>query len=204
MNIELKLNNSFLNITEGNDKHIEMAIEGFFGVCGHSFERLTNTQELPLKEFVATITEPVDQTSLVNGGDGAWHEGVAIPKNDIASKPKHSRQLPLVGATKTLSHKPFEVLGEQQAKSSDIRETEEGYKLYKSHYFCPQCGNEGNRYNRESNRYMKCHDCGTKITQEAATFETDELGVPLPDKGGNFFIGRDFYEIDNPFEEGEK
>ncbi|AMW98427.1 hypothetical protein [Rummeliibacillus stabekisii] len=191
MNIQLQLENASLNITEGNDNHIEMAIRGFFGVCGYSVEQTdkkVEPQAIHKSEIKATdLIETVATKVFIPGGVN-----------------ERTRQLPLIGSTKTLTQKPFETLSDAAGlPQTNIRETDNGLKLYKSHYMCPACGNEGTRYNRESNWYMKCHDCDTKIAQEAATFEKDINDIPVPDKDGNFFIGRDFYLEEDLFKESK-
>ncbi|WP_150284140.1 hypothetical protein [Rummeliibacillus sp. TYF-LIM-RU47] len=191
MNIQLQLEKASLNITEGNEKHIEMAIEGFFGVCRYSLQQPVEKVLHQATEKVKRVMEVVEEIPTK-----------ILEKEEINSR---SRQLPLIGSAKSLTQKPFDNLAENlpQSPQSGVRETENGLKLYKSHYMCPACGNEGTRYNRESNWYMKCHDCDTKIAQEAATFELDINDIPVPDKDGNFFVGRYFYLEEDSFKEAD-
>lgn len=187
MNIELVLNNQTLNITDCNEKQVELTIKKFFNILNNFSKAESKLVTQPKKEEIPRSTKtPVATIKPI----------INITKSDEKSISR-SHQLPLVGSNKSATFKPFADLAEklsiEQVSNSGIRELEDGKKLYKSHYWCSECGHEGTRYVDPNNRYMKCHECNEKLTQEPATFEDDENGIPLPDSNGNYFLARDLY-----------
>lgn len=72
-----------------------------------------------------------------------------------------------------------------------IKHDEDGTKRYRTRYQCPLCGNRGNQYEYEENKFTKCHNCEAKLKIEPAT----KNGFPERDGFGNFFVATEEYSV---------
>lgn len=194
MNITVKLGAAEIAGTEFKDAQANKIIEGFFNVLSGSNES---------ESSVTLEKNAVEYNGHEVKVEVAAKEAVKAAQ-DIKSKlvtPTRSKQLPLVGSTSTLTHKPFAVLSdskeshETQTLRTDeekgIRYTEDDTPLFRTHYWCPSCGLNSKRFIREESDYIKCHECDTKIEVEDAV---PNNGVELKqDKHGAYFIARDYY-----------
>ncbi|MGF9978707.1 hypothetical protein [Viridibacillus arvi] len=178
MKFDLSIKGATLQAQDAQSEHLTAAIEGFFKVLGTEVESKNQT----ITNIIHPIKEKEKQAVQLT-------PTVKVP-DKTETVQKSSRQLPLTGSTETLTHKPFEALGQLQ---NDVRKSNEGHDLYRSHYDCPECGHSGTRYNRATNWFMKCHSCDTKIMQESAVLDSDPEN-PTADNNGNYFIGRDYFE----------
>lgn len=70
-----------------------------------------------------------------------------------------------------------------------IKYDDEGAPKYRTRYECCMCGNRGNQYEYEGNKFTKCHKCNMKLKIVQAT----KKGFPERDAFGNFYVANDEY-----------
>lgn len=175
MEIKITLENASLEAAQLQGEQTNKVIEGFFNVLGAA----------PTKNDAPTI-------KVVTSGSKQSAQQFAQ---------QVSKKLPVVDSNKNMTHTPFADLADKletpkNETQEDISVTPDGTKLYRSHYWCPECGTNSKRYIRETSDYLKCHECNTKIIVEEAV-----PGEPLQqDKHGAYFIARDhFNDLDEGF-----
>lgn len=181
MKIKINLLNNKISAEGVQGEQVNKVIDGFF-------------------DFLNGSATPVDKEQSVVATESPKAVPVYIPvtpkpQQVVKEEPKSvsspvSKVLPKINDQRTLNTSIGELVA---LKPSNIRETEDGTKLYQTHYTC-DCGHTGKRFIRESNDYTKCHECGEKLLVEPATLEDDADGIPMPDLDGNFFIARELYE----------
>ncbi|MEB8702682.1 hypothetical protein P4H21_18205 [Bacillus cereus] len=72
-----------------------------------------------------------------------------------------------------------------------IKYDDEGTPRYRTRYECCMCGNRGNQYEYEGNKFTKCHNCNAKLKIVPAT----KKGFPERDAFGNFYVANDEYSV---------
>ncbi|MFJ8216207.1 hypothetical protein [Bacillus cereus] len=72
-----------------------------------------------------------------------------------------------------------------------IKYDNEGTPRYRTRYECCMCGNRGNQYEYEGNKFTKCHNCNAKLKIVPAT----KKGIPERDSFGNFYVAYDEYSV---------
>lgn len=72
-----------------------------------------------------------------------------------------------------------------------IKYDDEGTPRYRTRYECCMCGNRGNQYEYEGNKFTKCHNCNAKLKIVPAT----KKGLPERDAFGNFYVANDEYSV---------
>lgn len=72
-----------------------------------------------------------------------------------------------------------------------IKYDDEGSPRYRTRYVCCMCGNRGNQYEYEGNKFTKCHKCNAKLKIVPAT----KKGLPERDAFGNFYVANDEYSV---------
>ncbi|MDZ5608584.1 hypothetical protein U2I54_16155 [Bacillus pseudomycoides] len=72
-----------------------------------------------------------------------------------------------------------------------IKHDDNGTPRYRTRYECSLCGNRGNQYEYEGNKFTKCHNCEAKLKMEPAT----KKGFPERDGFGNFFVASEEYSV---------
>uniref|UniRef100_A0AAU7YPF9 Phage protein n=1 Tax=Bacillus phage PHBA67-T TaxID=3233536 RepID=A0AAU7YPF9_9CAUD len=72
-----------------------------------------------------------------------------------------------------------------------IKYDDEGTPRYRTRYECCMCGNRGNQYEYEGNKFTKCHKCNAKLKIVKAT----ENGFPERDAFGNFYVANEEYSV---------
>ncbi|MEK4409349.1 hypothetical protein MHB59_12195 [Bacillus sp. FSL L8-0642] len=72
-----------------------------------------------------------------------------------------------------------------------IKYDDEGTPRYRTRYECCMCGNRGNQYEYEGNKFTKCHKCNAKLKIVSAT----KKGLPERDRFGNFYVANDEYSV---------
>lgn len=72
-----------------------------------------------------------------------------------------------------------------------IKYDDEGTPRYRTRYECCMCGNRGNQYEYQENKFTKCHKCNAKLKIVPAT----KKGFPERDSFGNFYVANDEYSV---------
>ncbi|MGR5990142.1 hypothetical protein ACT7C6_09460 [Bacillus paranthracis] len=72
-----------------------------------------------------------------------------------------------------------------------IKYDDEGTPRYRTRYECCMCGNRGNQYEYQENKFTKCHKCNAKLKIVPAT----KKGFPERDAFGNFYVANDEYSV---------
>lgn len=182
MKIEISLLNNKISAEGVQGEQVNKVIDGFFNFLSGGATPAGNEQPVVKLEPSKAISKPISAVPTE-----PQHVVKEEPKSE---SPSVSKVLPKINNQRTLNTK----IGELVALTpSNIRETDEGIKLYQTHYTC-DCGHTGKRFIRETNDYTKCHNCGEKLLIEPATLEDDADGIPMSDIDGNFFIARELYE----------
>ncbi|MBG0962457.1 hypothetical protein [Bacillus sp. SRB1LM] len=110
---------------------------------------------------------------------------------------KQTRKLPIVEVNR--SSFPMEEIAKiTQKEETDpihwktgIKYDDEGTPRYRTRYECCMCGNRGNQYEYEGNKFTKCHKCNAKLKIVPAT----KKGLPERDTFGNFYVANDEYSV---------
>ncbi|MBY0039790.1 hypothetical protein H7U08_25145 [Bacillus cereus] len=111
---------------------------------------------------------------------------------------KPTRKLPIVDVNR--SSFPVEEIAKITKKEEEadpihwktgIKYDDEGTPRYRTRYECCMCGNRGNQYEYEGNKFTKCHKCNAKLKIVQAT----ENGFPERDAFGNFYVANDEYSV---------
>jgi DNA-directed RNA polymerase subunit RPC12/RpoP len=195
-----------LIIEDANDQHKEQALLGVLNFIGGRFPAKTNEvrpervqeQREKAQEHSQAIPSEEQKTKLKHEEEkqtNKVHQVEQVVKS-------HPRQLPKINGQTTLTYSIGEKFGDlmqqfeqkQQPEESNtqngIIEVEDGKKLYQVGYNCSKCWNNGRRFMPETNKYIKCHSCGTKLKMRPAT----ENGFPDRDEEGNYFFADEEYE----------
>lgn len=118
-------------------------------------------REVVTNELVRKYNES-DEGKSLNGGQ-------VIKKAQIVQGPK--KTVPLTGSMKG-AFSIGELLGkstEEPKENPNIRTTEDGLRLYRTKWTCPGCGSKADRFNADTNDYVKCRQCGTKSELQPST-----------------------------------
>ncbi|MGI8277345.1 hypothetical protein [Bacillus mycoides] len=125
--------------------------------------------------------------------------GTAMAKAEIhnAVTVGQTRKLPIINENR--SSFPIEdVVKITKKKEADpihwktgIKYDEQGIPKYRTRYECCMCGNRGNQYEYEGNKFTKCHNCNAKLKIAPAT----KMGFPERDAFGNFYVANDEYSV---------
>lgn len=110
-------------------------------------------------------------------------EGNVVKKADVVQGPR--KTVPLTGSTKG-GFSIGELLGkpaDEPKENPNVRELEDGLRLYRTKWDCPGCGNRVDRFSAATNEYVKCRDCGKKAKVEQSTTQFLE-----EDNDGYFFV----------------
>ncbi|EEL11989.1 hypothetical protein bcere0015_17670 [Bacillus cereus BDRD-Cer4] len=110
---------------------------------------------------------------------------------------KQTRKLPIVDVNR--SSFPMEEIAKITKKEetdpihwkTGIKYDDEGTPRYRTRYECCMCGNRGNQYEYEENKFTKCHKCNAKLKIVQAT----KNGFPERDAFGNFYVANDEYSV---------
>ncbi|MGX5627080.1 hypothetical protein [Bacillus cereus] len=110
---------------------------------------------------------------------------------------KQTRKLPIVDVNR--SSFPFEEIAKITKKEetnpthwkTGIKYDDEGKPRYRTRYDCCMCGNRGNQYEYEENKFTKCHKCNAKLKIAQAT----KNGFPERDAFGNFYVANEEYSV---------
>ncbi|MGN4777493.1 hypothetical protein [Bacillus cereus group sp. MYBK217-2] len=110
---------------------------------------------------------------------------------------KQTRKLPIVDVNR--SSFPVEEIAKITKKEetnpphwkTGIKYDDEGKPRYRTRYECCMCGNRGNQYEYEGNKFTKCHKCNAKLKIVQAM----ENGFPERDAFGNFYVANDEYSV---------
>ncbi|MFE9078695.1 hypothetical protein [Bacillus mobilis] len=113
------------------------------------------------------------------------------------SPDKQTRKLPIVEVNR--SSFPMEEIAKITKKEeadpihwkTGIKYDDEGTPRYRTRYDCCMCGNRGNQYEYEGNKFTKCHKCNAKLKIVPAT----KKGLPERDAFGNFYVANDEYSV---------
>ncbi|MCU5511389.1 hypothetical protein OCB07_21480 [Bacillus cereus] len=113
------------------------------------------------------------------------------------SEDKQTRKLPIVEVNR--SSFPMEEIAKITKKEeadpihwkTGIKYDDEGSPRYRTRYECCMCGNRGNQYEYEGNKFTKCHKCNAKLKIVPAT----KKGLPERDGFGNFYVANDEYSM---------
>ncbi|PEL75397.1 hypothetical protein CN603_12985 [Bacillus toyonensis] len=125
--------------------------------------------------------------------------GVALAKAEVqkAVNVGQTRKLPIVEVNR--SSFPMEEIAKITKKEESdpihwktgIKYDDEGAQKYRTRYECCMCGNRGNQYEYEGNKFTKCHKCNMKLKIVPAT----KKGFPERDAFGNFYVANDEYSV---------
>lgn len=110
---------------------------------------------------------------------------------------KPTRKLPIVEVNR--SSFPMEEIAKITKKEeadpthwkTGIKYDDEGKPRYRTRYDCCMCGNRGNQYEYEGNKFTKCHKCNAKLKIVQAT----KNGFPERDAFGNFYVANEEYSV---------
>ncbi|PGL92396.1 hypothetical protein CN943_21845 [Bacillus thuringiensis] len=110
---------------------------------------------------------------------------------------KQTRKLPIVDVNR--SSFPMEEIAKITKKEetdpihwkTGIKYDDEGTPRYRTRYECCMCGNRGNQYEYEENKFTKCHKCNAKLKIVQAT----KNGFPERDAFGNFYVANEEYSV---------
>jgi len=110
---------------------------------------------------------------------------------------KPTRKLPIVEVNR--SSFPMEEIAKITKKEeadpthwkTGIKYDDEGKPRYRTRYDCCMCGNRGNQYENEGNKFTKCHKCNAKLKMVQAT----KNGFPERDAFGNFYVANEEYSV---------
>ena len=179
MKIDIKLLNNTLVAEEVQTEQINKIIDGFFGV-------LNNYSNTRPRKNMTVVTNSVENATKIAGKIIETTKKEQHQQNSV-------KILPKINDERSLNVSIGEIIGKEN--STNLRELEDGQKLYQTGYWC-SCGHEGKRFIPATNYYTKCHQCGEKLLVEPATLDADENGIPFADANGNFYIAREKYEIE--------
>ncbi|HDX9649066.1 TPA: hypothetical protein ROY02_005461 [Bacillus cereus] len=110
---------------------------------------------------------------------------------------KQTRKLPIVEVNR--SSFPMEEIAKITKKEeadpthwkTGIKYDDEGKTRYRTRYECCMCGNRGNQYEYQENKFTKCHNCNVKLKIVQAT----KNGFPERDAFGNFYVANEEYSV---------
>ncbi|PFL54096.1 hypothetical protein [Bacillus cereus] len=110
---------------------------------------------------------------------------------------KQTRKLPIVEVNR--SSFPMEEIAKITKKEeadpthwkTGIKYDDEGKPRYRTRYECCMCGNRGNQYEYQENKFTKCHNCNVKLKIVQAT----KNGFPERDAFGNFYVANEEYSV---------
>ncbi|WP_144488869.1 hypothetical protein [Bacillus thuringiensis] len=110
---------------------------------------------------------------------------------------KPTRKLPIVEVNR--SSFPMEEIAKITKKEeadpthwkTGIKYDDKGKPRYRTRYDCCMCGNRGNQYEYEGNKFTKCHKCNAKLKMVQAT----KNGFPERDAFGNFYVANEEYSV---------
>ncbi|HDR7724712.1 hypothetical protein [Bacillus sp. CH_50] len=181
---------------------------GVSSFVGYEYMVLTSPEKKVEKEeqqglsFINTATELVKMINQqppeaevhnaldLGGTYKQLHKSVIKPTED-----KPTRKLPIVEVNR--SSFPMEEIAKITKKEeadpthwkTGIKYDDEGKPRYRTRYDCCMCGNRGNQYEYEGNKFTKCHKCNAKLKIVPAT----KKGLPERDAFGNFYVANDEY-----------
>lgn len=127
---------------------------------------------------------------------GATHEHIQESVVKMTTD-KQTRKLPIVEVNR--SSIPMEEIAKITKKEeadpthwkTGIKYDDEGKPRYRTRYECCMCGNRGNQYEYQENKFTKCHNCNVKLKIVQAT----KKGFPERDAFGNFYVANDEYSV---------
>ncbi|PFC04828.1 hypothetical protein [Bacillus thuringiensis] len=183
---------------------------GVSSFVGYEYMVLTSPEKKVEKEeqqglsFINTATELVKMINQqppeaevhnaldLGGTYKQLHKSVIKPTED-----KPTRKLPIVEVNR--SSFPMEEIAKITKKEeadpthwkTGIKYDDEGKPRYRTRYDCCMCGNRGNQYEYEGNKFTKCHKCNAKLKIVPAT----KKGLPERDAFGNFYVANDEYSM---------
>lgn len=159
-----------VNITQNNDGSVQFQAVG-------SWEFVEHMSDKAIKEYFNIDSNEKTHTSLTYNGREGYH-GQPIEKivtDDEITETTETSLTDLPDWQKT-----------------GIKYDEYGNERKKCRYICNHCGNAGNRYVRDKESVIFCHDCNEKMTVKRMI---DEYGVECDEYKNHAYAGT-FYPKD--------
>lgn len=153
-----------VNITQNNDGSIQFQAVG-------SWEFVEHMSDKAVKEYFNIDSNEKTHTPLTYNGREGYH-GKPIEKV-VTDDEINTPNLP-------------------DWQKTGIKYDEYGNERKKCRYVCNHCGNVGNRYVRDKESVVFCHDCNEKMTVKRMI---DEYGVECDEYKNHAYAG-EFYPKD--------
>lgn len=153
-----------VNITQNNDGSVQFQAVG-------SWEFVEHMSDKAIKEYFNIDSNTKTHTPLTYNGREGYH-GKPIEKV-ITDNEINTPSLP-------------------DWQKTGIKYDEYGNERKKCRYVCSHCGNAGNRYVRDKESVIFCHDCNEKMTVKRMI---DEYGVECDEYKNHAYAG-EFYPKD--------
>lgn len=160
------------------------------------FDFIKNNIRGGVSSFVGVAMAKVEVHKAVDLG--VTHEQIQESVIKMTTD-KQTRKLPIVEVNR--SSFPMEEIAKITKKEeaeadpthwkTGIKYDDEGKPRYRTRYDCCVCGNRGNQYEYEGNKFTKCHKCNAKLKIKIAM----KKGLPERDSFGNFYVANEEYSV---------
>lgn len=159
-----------VNITQNNDGSVQFQAVG-------SWEFVEHMSDKAIKEYFNIDSNEKTHTPLTYNGREGYH-GQPIEKIVIDDEPTETNETSLTDLP--------------DWQKTGIKYDEYGNERKKCRYICNHCGKAGNRYVRDKESVIFCHDCNEKMTVKRMI---DEYGVECDEYKNHAYAGA-FYPKD--------
>lgn len=159
-----------VNITQNNDGSVQFQAVG-------SWEFVEHMSDKAIKEYFNIDSNEKTHTPLTYNGREGYH-GQPIEK--------------IVTDDETTETNETSLTDLPDWQKTGIKYDEYGNERKKCRYICNHCGKAGNRYVRDKESVIFCHDCNEKMTVKRMI---DEYGVECDEYKNHAYAGA-FYPKD--------
>lgn len=159
-----------VNITQNNDGSVQFQAVG-------SWEFVEHMSDKAIKEYFNIDSDEKTHTPLTYNGREGYH-GQPIEK--------------IVTDDETTETTETSLTDLPDWQKTGIKYDEYGNERKKCRYICNHCGKAGNRYVRDKESVIFCHDCNEKMTVKRMI---DEYGVECDEYKNHAYAGA-FYPKD--------
>jgi DNA-directed RNA polymerase subunit RPC12/RpoP len=220
--IKVNLKEGTLEITDPTPEEKALIIRRFFFMADPEAKPVKFSVEKHVEEFLKgaseadrkfyeqakqTLQESALESSLTRPRTYPKVNGQRVEKMPLyeALGPETKQRLAVIAAENAVTEEEgttvadldgldtVEKAGRPEHWDTGIKVGDDGTKLYRAFYKCPECGEHGKRYIPEDYTWIRCHHCEHQMTVEPATSEP----FPAQDSFGNFFRAGDAVRREN-------
>ncbi|HHT7152329.1 hypothetical protein BK718_16935 [Bacillus thuringiensis serovar andalousiensis] len=179
------------------EKQVEKEEQHGFSFINTAAELVKVVNQHPPEVDVSALGAAMANAEVRKAVDlGVTHEQIQESVTKMTTD-KQTRKLPIVDVNR--SSFPVEEIAKITKKKetnpthwkTGIKYDDGGKPRYRTRYECCMCGNRGNQYEYEGNKFTKCHKCNAKLKIVQAM----ENGFPERDTFGNFYVANDEYSV---------